>query len=79
VAIIEEILAERLARLFRNNMWKLHGLSESIISDRRPQFIVKLTKELNKMLDIKTKLLILFYYQIDKQTKQINQELEQYL
>jgi len=34
----EKTSAEGLARLFRNNMWKLHGLSESIISDRRPQF-----------------------------------------
>ena len=30
----EKTLAEGLARLFRDNMWKLHGLSESIISDR---------------------------------------------
>ena len=27
----EEMLVERLARLFRNNIWKLHGLPESIM------------------------------------------------
>ena len=36
VTTIEEILAEELARLFRNNIWKLHGLLESVISDRGP-------------------------------------------
>ena len=38
----EKISAERLARLFRDNVWKLHGLPESIISDRGPQFIVEI-------------------------------------
>ena len=32
----ERMSAEGLARLFKNNVWKLHGLSESIISDRGP-------------------------------------------
>jgi len=41
----EKISAEGLARLFRDNMWKLHGLPKSIISDRGPQFIVGLMKE----------------------------------
>ena len=34
VTTTEGITAEGLARLFRNNMWKLHRLLESIISDR---------------------------------------------
>jgi len=50
-----------------------------VILDRGSQFAVKLTKELNKMLGIETELLISFYLQIDKQTKQMNQELKQYL
>ena len=52
VATIERTPVERLVRLFRDNMWKLHGLLESVILDRRPQFAVELTKELNKMLGI---------------------------
>ena len=49
------------------------------MSDRGPQFMVELTKELNRMLGIKTKLLMAFHPQTDKQTKRMNQELEQYL
>jgi len=34
VTTIEGTSAEELARLFRDNVWKLHGLPESIVSDR---------------------------------------------
>ena len=60
---------EGLARLFRNNMWKLHGLPESVVSDRGPQFVVELTKELNQMLGIETRLSIAFHPQTDGQTE----------
>ena len=36
-------------------------------------------KELNHMLGTNTKLLTMFHLQIDRQTKRMNQELEQYL
>ena len=68
ITITEEMLAEGLARLFRDNIWKLHGLLESIVSDRGPQFIVELIKELNRMLKIETKLLTAFHSQTNKQT-----------
>jgi len=71
--------AEGLARLFRDNMWKLYRLPESIISDRGPQFAAGLIQELNRMLGIKSKLLIVFHPQTDGQTEKVNQELEQYL
>ena len=72
VATIEGILTEELARLFRNNVWKLHRLLESIVLDRRPQFAVELTKELNKMLGIETRLSMAFYPQTNGQTEQMN-------
>ena len=68
ITTTEEMLAEGLARLFRDNIWKLHGLLESIVSDRGPQFIVELIKELNRMLKIETKLLTAFHSQTNKQT-----------
>jgi len=49
------------------------------VSDRGPQFAVELTKELNRILGIRTKLSTAFYSQTDGQTEHINQELEQYL
>jgi len=60
-------------------MWKLHGLLESVVLDRGPQFAVELTKELNKILGIEMRLSTAFYPQTDGQMKQMNQELEQYL
>jgi len=50
VATTEGTLAERLARLFWDNVWKLHELPESVVLDREPQFVVELTKKLNRML-----------------------------
>jgi len=75
----EKTSAEELARLFRDNMWKLYGLPKSIISDRGPQFMAGIMQELNRILEIKSKLLMAFHSQMDGQTKRVNQELEQYL
>jgi len=75
----ERTSAEGLARLFRDNIWKLHGLPDSIISDRGPQFVTGIMKELNCMLGIKTKLSTAFHPQTDGQMERMNQELEQYL
>jgi len=50
-----------------------------VISDRGPQFVVELIRELNKILGIEIRLSIAFHPQTDGQIKQMNQELEQYL
>ena len=83
VATTEEMLVKGLvkglARLFRDNVWKLHRLLESIVSDRGLHFAAEMTKELNRMLGIKTKLSMLFHLQTDEQTERMNQNLKQYL
>ena len=79
IPTMEKTSAEGLARLFRDNVWKLHGLLESIISDRGPQFAAGLIRELNGILGIASKLLTVFHPQTNGQTERVNQELEQYL
>jgi len=61
IPTMEKILAEELARLFKDNVWKLHGLPESIISDQGPQFVAEIIRELNWILGIKSKLSIVFH------------------
>jgi len=75
----EKTSAEGLTRLFRDNVWKLHRLPKSIISDRGPQFTAEIIRELNRILGIESKLSTAFYPQTDGQTERVNQELEQYL
>ena len=79
VATTEGTSVEGLVRLFRDNMWKLHRLLESVVSDRGPQFVAELMKELNRMLGIEMRLSIAFHPQTDGQMEQMNQEFEQYL
>src|SRR5882762_3308185 len=73
------VMAEGVARLFLDNVWKLHGLPEKVLSDRGPQFASKVMREINRLLGIKTATSMAFHPQTDGQTEQINQEIEQYL
>jgi len=71
--------ARGLTALFRDHVWKLHGLPETALSDRGPQFAAEFMKELNEILGIKTKLSMAYHPQTDGQTERVNQEIEQYL
>ena len=72
MATTERTLEEVLARLFRDNVWKLHGLLESIVLDRKPQFVAEMIKELNNILGIETKLSTLFHLQTDGQIERMS-------
>ena len=48
-AIIGEMSAKSLARLFQNNIWKLYNLPKYIIFDRKSQFVTELMKKLNRL------------------------------
>ena len=66
IVITEKITAKNLAKLLRDNVWKL---LESVILDRKPQFAAELMKKLNEMLEIETKLSAAFHLWIDEQSK----------
>jgi len=67
VPTMEKTSVEGVARLFQDNVWKLHGLLESIITDKGAQFAIEIMKELNNILGINTKLSIVYHPQIDRQ------------
>ena len=50
-----------------------------MVSDRGPQFVAEFTKELYRLLGIKLAATTAYHPQGDRQTEQVNQELEQYL
>jgi len=52
IATMEKTSAEELTKLFRDHVWKLHGLPESIISNRGVQFAAGLMRKLNNLLGI---------------------------
>jgi len=70
---------EGAARLFLYQVWKLHGLPKCVVSDRRPQFVARFTRELYHLLGIKLASSTAWNPQTDRQTERINQELDQYL
>ena len=70
------VSAQKLARIFLREIWKLHGLPTNIVSDRDTKFTLKFWSALIDLLDIKQKLSTAFHLETDEQTKRVNQSLE---
>ena len=71
--------ANDLADLFIANVFRLHGLPDSIVSDRGPQFASAFWKRLCDRLSIDRKLSTSFHPETDGQTERVNAVMEQYL
>ncbi len=71
--------AEAIVYLLLNNVWKLHSLPLSLTSDRGPQFILGVWKNLYKILGIKVNLFTTFHLEIDGQSEIANQEMKRHL
>ena len=71
--------AEQTARLYVDNVWKLHGVPQVIVSDRDPQFTSHFTKALCKILGTKQALSTAYHPQTDGQTERVNRVLEDML
>ena len=79
IPCVEAIDAEGVAKLIMKNIVRLHGLPDSIVSDRGPQFVSKFWRILLDFLGVKVKLSTAAHPQTDGQTERMNQNLEQYL
>jgi hypothetical protein len=73
------LTGEKTARLFLDNVWKLHGTPESTVSDRGIQFNNQFIKRLYELLNIKPSFSTAFHPQTDGQSERTNQILENYL
>ena len=73
------ISLEGIAKIYRVEIWKLHGIPKKILSDRGLQFTSKFMEELTKALEIKRQLLMAYHPQTDGQMERINQEIGTFL
>jgi len=68
-----------LARGFAREVWRLHGLSTDIVSDRDSRFTSEVWQEFLSLLGIRPRMSTAFHTQTDGQTERLNQTIESYL
>ena len=73
------IISEEIAYNVKREVFQHHGLLDSIIIDRGPQFVSKFWKHLFKMLKVTCDLSSGYHPQTDGLTERTNQMLEHYL
>ena len=76
---MSDVTSLGVAWLFRDGVWKLHGLPEEVISNRGPQFVSNFMRGLSEILGIKVAASMAYHPQTDSQTECVNQEVEQFL
>ena len=73
------ISSEGMVKIYRDNIWKLHGIPRKILSDRGLQFASKFMEEFIKTLGTKKQLSTVYHPQTDGQMERINQEIGTFL
>jgi len=78
-AMTTNISAKGIAKIYRNEIWKLYRVLRKILSDRGPQFVSRFMEQFTKALGTTRQLSMAYHPQIDSQMEQINQEIEIFL
>nr|GEU70216.1 retrotransposon-related protein [Tanacetum cinerariifolium] len=79
VALSHPYTATQVAQAFLDNVYKLHGLPQTIVSDRDRDFISLFWKTLFKLLKTELHMSTTYHPQSDGQTEMVNRCLECYL
>ncbi|GMF20661.1 unnamed protein product [Phytophthora lilii] len=72
----ETVTREQAARLFLDNVFRYHGLPETIVSDRDPLFTTAFWQTLFRLLGTRLTMLTADHPQTDGQTERVNRVLE---
>ena len=75
----KNIDSKGVAQLFFTNVFPRFSLHSKVISNRGPQFASAFTRELARLLQYDVALSTAYHPQTDRETEQVNQELETYL
>ena len=67
-----EITSQGMAKIFRDEVFKLHGIPKKVISDRGPQFVLSFMKELYSQLQIEGNPSTTYHPETNGQTERIN-------
>ena len=59
------ISLEGIAKIYRDDIWKLHVVPRKILSDRGPQFVSKFMKEFMRVLGTTRQLSTAYHPQMD--------------
>jgi len=71
--------APGFARMYLDHVVRLHGISQSLVSDHGSIFTSHFWTSLSNMMGLKQRISTAFHPQTDGQTERMNQTLEQYL
>jgi len=78
-ATMTNIFSEGIAKIYQDEIWKLHRIPRKILSNKELQFVSKFTEEFMKALETMRQLSMAYHPQTDKQIERINQEVGTFL
>ena len=79
IALSHPYSAAKVAHLFAQHVFKLHGMPTSLVYDRDPIFTAKFWAELMQLQGVQLAMSTAYHPQTDGQTKVVNKSLEHYL